>query len=243
MEKISFHHYRNSDYIRLVTELLLICKAFAIEVLQAINIAAYYQDILAREAQIGLALDKNHKNPYTKQAAAADQDRDDALDAFKYFLLYCSKQPDATIRQAAERLIIVLQTMGWSMQLESYSEQTKNVRSFIAEVDEHDDLLADIGTCAGTTLFEHIKTTQTAFEEVLSKFNKYETSQKDIDPVAEKAWLRDTINELVDDLNYHCRKQTNAECQQISEQLQTLTESIASELKSRVSRAQADSHA
>ena len=240
---ISFHNYRNSDYIRLFTEILLICKAFTAEVLQAISIAAYYNDMQAREPSLGLALGKNRKNPYTTPLADADQQRDDALDAFKYFLLYCSKQPDPAIRAAAGRLIVVLQTFGWSMQLDSYSEQSKNVRSFIAEVEARADLQVDLATCSCTTQFELLKSTQTAFEQLMNDFNIHETNLKTIDPAAEKEWLRQTMTNMIDDLDYHCRKQTNAECLQIRNQLETVVESIASEIKARNTRAETDDEA
>lgn len=240
MKKISFYSYRNSDYVRLVVEVLLICKAFAMEVLESISIAGYYQELQARDVQLGLALDKNRKNPYTQPVADADLKRDDALDAFKYFLLYCTRQSDETIREEAGKLVAVLQTFGWSMQTESYSEQTKNARSFIMEVEKRPKLTAALETCLCVELFERVKTTQADFEVQMNAFNNYDTAQRDIDPIREKAWVRETMSKLVEDLNYHCRKQTNAECQQISDQLETVVNRIASEVKARVTRAMAE---
>ncbi|WP_163708710.1 DUF6261 family protein [Mangrovibacterium lignilyticum] len=238
--KISFHSYRNSDYIRLLTQILLICQVYTIEILQAISLAAYYEELLARQPQVSLALDKNNKNPYTLPVADADLNRDDALDAFKYYLLYCTKQPDQAVRAAANRVIAVVQTFGWSMQQDNYSEQTKNVRSLIAEVEASAGLQADLLSCSCSPQFELIKTTQDNFEQMLNAFNVYETKQKNIDPVAEKQWLRETITTMVDDLNYHCRRKTNAECQQISNQLETVALDIASEIKARETRAEVE---
>lgn len=233
---ISFRGYRNADYVRLLTQVLLICKAYSAEVLQAIGLASYYQDLLAREPQIGLALDKNNKNPFTVPVADADQDRDDALYAFKYFLQYCSKQPDPVIRAAAERLIAVMQTIGWSMEKDNYSEESKNVRSLVAELESRASLSGDVAICSATAEFDRIKTTQARFEELLAEFNKAETQQKDVDPVAEKEWLRTTLDNLLYDLEYHCRKQTNAECVEIRNQLETVLASISIEIKARIAR-------
>ncbi len=237
---LNFYAYRNSDYVRLASQVLLICQVYGVEVLQAIGIAASYQSLQERSTQISLALDKNGKNPMTPKVALADQVRDDDLDALKFFLMYCSKQKDLNIRAAALRVITVLKTIGWTMTRDSYSEQTKNVKSFIAEVEASSSLLADLQRCDAADLFEEVKASQATFDQVISDFNKQATLMKAIDPTVEKEWLRTTLTDIADDLTYHCRKGTNAECQLIYNQMETVVDSIAAEIKARATRSETE---
>ncbi len=237
MNKISFSRFRNSDYVVLVVKIIGILSKYGSEVLSALGLQELLTGLINRQTYISLALDKNRKNPYTDLIADCDDKRDDALDAFKYFLLYCTKQASMGIREAAEDLIDSIKTFGWSMQDEGNSEQSKQVKSFIADVENKTNLSEAIATCNCLSLFELIKSTQVNFDDAMEKFNTAETHIREIDPSVEKAWVRDTIDSMLLEVNYHKRKGTMDEVNAIANEMDTMFESIGSELKSRQTRA------
>jgi hypothetical protein len=238
MKSINFSRFRNSDYSLLITQLIAILSKFADEVLSALSIKRILTVLIGRQPDIDLSLDKNRKNPFTSLVETCDQKRDDALDALKYYLLYCTKQIDINIRAAAEVLITTLKTFGWSMQSENNSVQSKQVKSLIAEVENQPELGEALTTCNCAPMFELIKSTQADFDQALEKFNAADARLKTIDPSEEKAWIRETVGELIMEINYHQRKGTNAEVNTIAGEIESLVESLYTNIKARQTRAQ-----
>jgi len=208
------------------------------EALTALSLNAFLTLLENRQGAIDLALDKNRKNPHTAAVEDCDEKRDDALLAFKYFIQYCAKQPDLSIRQAAELLIGALQTFGWSMQNESNSEQSKQVKSFIAEVDNQSQLSTALTTCNCNEQYELIKSTQADFDTELEKFNAAEATIKTIDPLEEKAFIRETVENMLFEIEYQMRKGTYNEVITINAEINALLEGLYATIKARYTRAQ-----
>ena len=237
MIQIPFSKFRNSDFSFLVTQLIAILSKFSSEVRASLSIDSIYIALMQRKPDIDLALDKNRKNPHTNEVETRDNDRDDAILAFKHYLLYCSKQQDGAIRAAAERLIESLQTIGWSLQQSSNNEQSKQVKAFIAEVDNQVHLSNALTVCSCEPMYDRIKSTQSSFDEILEKFNAAESQIKTIDPAQEKAWIRQTINELLLEINYHARKNSSGEAQTIASEVDALVDNLNTVIRLRHTRA------
>jgi hypothetical protein len=237
MIQIPFSKFRNSDFSFLVTQLIAILSKFSAEVRTSLSLDGIYMALVQRKPDIDLALDKNRKNPHTNEVELSDNERDDAILAFKLYLLYCTKQQDETIKAAAEKLIDSLQTIGWSLQQSGNNEQSKQVKAFIAEVDNQAHLSNALALCSCEPMYDRIKSTQSSFDAILEKFNAAETQRKTIDPVQEKAWIRQTIDDLLLELNYHARKDSSSEAQTIALEVDALVDNINTVIRSRMTRA------
>ncbi|MCT4646174.1 MAG: DUF6261 family protein [Carboxylicivirga sp.] len=238
--KLSFSQFRNKDYVFLLVQFINILRAFLSEQLDALGLSVYLKQAQDRLPDVNLALDKNTKNPYTDLVDERDELRDRAIDSLKYYLLHCINQPDANVVNAAQRIIDVLKTFGWSMQDESNAEQTKRERSFIAEIESNSTLMEDIAAVQATALFDRVKTTQVDFEEARRLSLEAKTSGKAINPMAEKEWVKSLFAKVIVNLNFHHMNETSPEVSNIYNQLSTVIEKIESERKARNTRAKSE---
>ncbi len=237
MKQLLFSRFKNSDYSLMLSQFIAILSKFPDQVLTDLSLKPLLDQLKNRKSDIDLALDKNRKNPNTVFVESCDDKRDDALNAFKYYLLYCSKQPDAGIKEAAATLIPVLKAYGWSLQNENNSEQSKQVKGFIAEVDSKKTLIEALATCSCIPLFELVKSTQADFDTALERFNTSDARIKFIDPLEEKAWLRGTAEDVMLEIIYHKRKGTNDDIKTISREVDSLIDTINAQIRARQSRA------
>ncbi len=238
--KLSFSQFRNKDYVFLLVQFINILKAFLSEQLDVLGLSAYLTQAQDRLPGVDLALDKNTKNPHTNLVDERDELRDRAIDSMKYYLLHCINEPEANVVAAAQRIINVLKTFGWSMQDESNAEQTKRERSFIAEIESNSALLEDITTIKSTAIFDRVKSTQSDFEEARRLFLDAKTSVKAINPSQEKEWIKNLFNKVIVNLNFHRMNETSPEVIDIYNQLSTVIENLESERKARNTRAKSE---
>ena len=238
--KISFSQFRNQNYVFLIVELINILKAIATEKLEVLGLHTYLASAQERLPNINLALDKNMKNPYTDLLDEQDELRDRAIDSLKYYLLHCINEPNAEMVAAAQRIIEILRTHGWSMQNEGYDEQSKQERSFIVEIEQRNNLMDDVTTIKALDIFNRVKSSQLDFEQTRRSFLSAETNIKEISPQVEKAWIRDFTNKVILALNFHYMNQTSPEAMTIYNQFKTVIEKIDQDKKARSTRSKTE---
>lgn len=162
MKKIAYTILPVDGYYTFSQRFLELLKTASSETLDLVAVISPLEKIFFR---FEAAYKKERKSEYTARLAAADEVRDRAYLALRYYLVACSYASVDGYSTAATTLMSIFKRLGWSMQNEGYQTESSRLGNLIAEL-QQDGNAALLTTVQGTAWFERLVTAANAFETV-----------------------------------------------------------------------------
>ncbi len=143
-----------------------------INVFQGVDLTGTGIEIFLQQAQTNFnlfdkAVARETKNAYTELLAQKDDERDEAFLVFRGHIIACSHYHDPAKRDAANRIITVIQRYGWGAFSFGYIDETAAIKNLTGELDEK--YSADITLLNAGEWLTNLKTSQQNFETTFTE--------------------------------------------------------------------------
>ena len=162
MKKIVYSLLPLDGYYTFSQRFLELLKAAGTE---TFNLAALISPFESVFFKFESAFKKERKSDYTRKLAEADEVRDRAYLALRYYLVACSYVSVDGYSAAADTLLGIFKRLGWSMQNEGYQTESSRLGNLIAELQQEGNA-ALLTTLEATAWLERMMTAADAFEAV-----------------------------------------------------------------------------
>lgn len=121
--------------------------------------------IISTNAKLSKAIGRNTSQSFTLKLSVVDDEQDVAFIGFRDYVKAFTNNPDPAKQEAANKLLDVIKTIGWSIWNEGYVNESALLKVLFAELDKEENITA-MTTINVTDWYNHLKTKHAAFEAV-----------------------------------------------------------------------------
>ena len=193
MKEISFRFFRNRDYYMLAQKFL--------SVLGEYNISEIKMDFHLPKLQLSFdnfdkTYQKVRKSELTDIIESIDIRRDNAFDAFKYYVHACSLRNEPEISDAAKVVKITIKSIGWTLQKDGLNEETSKLKTLFNEIENSVDLTNYIEIIGAKQWYNSLKSEQEEYDKVFLKRENQKSDKPNITANEARNNLKKDIQEL-----------------------------------------------
>ena len=195
---LSFHSLRRNEHYTFGTRVLGILQGYDLEALQLKPINGR---ISASVMELDEALVKANTKLLTKTVGGADKNRDNGFLAIRYVLVGYSKRLNPQWNEAANLLLEVIRSYGWSLHLENNATETSLLENMISDFETKPKLKAAVELLGLGDMLAELKQSQADFEGTVQARTEEKASISEVKTIDACAKVRKSCELLFQYIN------------------------------------------
>lgn len=166
IKKLSFYKLQSNEYFTFAQRIITIISGFDVA---SLGLEKLHKKLLNATELLENSMTKSSTKAHTQEVQLADSLRDDAFNAFKTYLLACSKRNKPGWEISADLLIDTVRNYGWELYNDSYSTQTSKMTNLISDLNNVTALKEAANTINAIEWIEDVDAAQNLFDQKMQQ--------------------------------------------------------------------------